>query len=495
MSAGYAYVLAFFSGMCIMAVELSASRLLAPFFGTSTFVWTNIIGCIMIALSAGYVLGGRLADAHPDIRVLLRLLAAAALFLVAVPFVSPFLLRGLVGLLRHANSSFSFIFFGSLAAIVLLFSAPILIMGMTGPFLVRMVASDRHVGDAAGRVFGISTIGSIVGTFLPILVFIPTLGTGKTIVLFALLLLCVTAAGFTNRTYTGGAILVAAVLAMPIPSAKSRADRIYSTESAYQYIEVLDDGQYRFLAYNDANGFQTVAKRGAVTTGFYFDYYALVPSLLAQPLERVLLVGLGGGTIANQIHHFHPTAAIDAVEIDPEVIAIARRFFSLSDTVRVHNQDGRIFVANSRSRYDVIVVDAYAEQVYIPFHLTTVEFFRDVKRSLAAGGILAMNVASSNDGSLLLRSVLNTLAVDFPHVLRFRIGNTPSTVVLASDEPFDLSRLRSADGTPLGGLARQAAAGLRKVAYDPELASLTDDKAPIEHMVDWELLGAPAGPR
>src|SRR5512139_836080 len=238
----YIYVLAFFSGMCIMAVELCASRLMAPFFGTSTFVWTNIIGIIMIALSVGYFVGGRLADRKPRLHILLKLLMAASVFLLALPFMAPPIVRWLASLMGSFDSSFSFIFIGSLCAITLLFSPPIVVMGMTSPFLIRIIAREGHVGDSAGHIFGISTIGSVLGTFLPILVFIPTWGTSKTILFFAAALFVVTALGFANRKAALLCVVAGVPFLFPMPPMREIPGRVYSTESAYQYIEVFDRG-------------------------------------------------------------------------------------------------------------------------------------------------------------------------------------------------------------------------------------------------------------
>src|SRR5512143_1065062 len=299
-SSRYIYVLSFFSGMCIMAVELCASRLMAPFFGTSTFVWTNIIGVIMVALSAGYFIGGKLADRKPQLKILLKLLLAASAFFLVLPFVASPIVRWLASLMANLNSSFSFIFFGSLSAITLLFSPPIVIMGMTSPFLIRIIAQSGHEGDSAGHIFGISTIGSVLGTFLPILVFIPTLGTAKTILSFAAALFVVTALGFASRRNALLSVAVAVPFLFPIPSMRETPGTIYSTESAYQYIEVLDKGSFRYLVYNDAIGFQTVANKKSVLTGlnYYYDYYSLLPFLVKDSPKNALIIGLGGGIIA-----------------------------------------------------------------------------------------------------------------------------------------------------------------------------------------------------
>ncbi len=489
-SSRYIYVLAFFSGMCIMAIELCASRLMAPFFGTSTFVWTNIIGIIMIALSVGYIVGGKLADRKPRLDILLKFLLAACAFLLVLPFVASPIVRWLASLMANLNSSFSFIFFGSLSAITLLFSPPIVIMGMTSPFLIRIIAQSGHEGDSAGRIFGISTIGSVVGTFLPILVFIPTLGTAKTIMLFAAVLFVVTALGFASKRNALLSVAVAVPFLFPIPTIRETPGAIYSTESAYQYIEVFDKGSFRYLVYNDAIGFQTVANKKSVLTGlnYYYDYYSLLPFLFRDAPKSALIIGLGGGIIANQLHYFHPKIDIDGVEIDPKVIQIARTYFSLSDAVKIYNQDGRIFVDQENKKHDIVIIDAYTQQVYIPFHLTTKEFFSQVKKGLSDDGIVAMNVSSAREDSPLIQSISNTLRLVFGHVYRLRIPGSVDNVVLASDRSMDLALLAGAGGTDLQGIAQYSQMNFRESLFDSRYKPLTDDLAPIEHMVDWEIL-------
>jgi len=484
----YIYALAFFSGMSIMAVELCASRLMAPFFGTSTFVWTNIIGIIMIALSIGYFIGGRLADRKPQLRILLKLLMAASAFLLALPFVASPLVRWLASLMGSFNSSFSFIFFGSLCAIILLFSPPIVVMGMTSPFLIRIIARSGHVGDSAGHIFGISTIGSVLGTFLPILVFIPTLGTATTILFFAAVLFVVSALGFSNRRTALLCIVAAVPFLFPIPPMRQIPGKVYSTESAYQYIEVFDRGPFRYLVYNDAVGFQTAASKISVFTGLYYDYYSLLPLLFGSPPRSALIIGLGGGIIANQMHHFYPDMGVDGVEIDPKVIEIARKYFALTDTVKVFNQDGRIFMNLGKRKYDIVIIDAYTQQVYIPFHLTTIEFFSEVKRGLSNDGIVAMNVSSAKNDSPLIRSITNTLRCVFAHVYQLRIPGSVDNFVLASDRNINFAFPTSGVEKEMQDMARYSQRFFTESPYDERYRPLTDDRAPIEHMVDWEIL-------
>lgn len=487
-STAYLYTLAFFSGMCVMAVELCASRLMAPFFGTSTFVWTNVIGIIMISLSAGYMIGGRLADRRPELGVLLRLLLVGSALLLIVPFVAPPLLRGLASGLRGVHSAFAFIFLGSLLGIVVLFAVPIAILAMTSPFLIRLIARERKVGDSAGLVFALSTVGSVLGTFLPILVFVPSLGTAKTILLFSAALLIVVALGFRQKRMTLPGIAAAALLFLPSPALHKTPGQLRETESAYQYIEVFDQGSLRFLAYNDALGYQTVANKAGPLTGIYYDYYSLLPLYADDYPRSALILGLGGGIIANQYRFFHPTIRVDGVEIDPTVIEIARSDFALTDRTRVHNQDARVFLRQSHDPYDIIVVDAYTQQVYIPFHLTSQEFFREVRADLSPGGILAMNVSAARDDSPLLVGITNTLKTVFREVYTFRVPDSFDNVVVASDRSMDFRTPDAVMDTPLQALAERCDRDFRGHAGDPAGRPFTDDWAPVEHMVDWQML-------
>lgn len=496
----YPYLLAFCSGMSVMAVELSASRLVAPVFGSSTYVWTNIIGVILVALSIGYVAGGRLADRRDDLTPLLRLLTGACLWLLALPFVGVPVLRAVAGLLGGVGSSFAYVFLGSLLGILVLFAPPIVVMGMTSPCLIRELARQGRVGASAGRVFALSTVGSVLGTFLPVLVFIPVLGTARTIVVFAGLLLAVVVLGLGLRLRGAGAALgvMAAAALLPLPALRQTPGLVHAGESAYQYIEVFDRGPLRFLAFNDALGFQTVANRSSPFTGFYYDYYALLPLLLERPGGRALVIGLGGGIIANQYRYFHPGLAVDGVEIDPAVIEVARRHFELDPSTRVFAEDGRIFASRPGPAYDVVVVDAYTNQIYVPFHLATREFFAAVRGRLTPGGVLAMNVSAAREDAPLLQGICATLQAVFPRVYRMRVPGSNDFIVLASARDLSLTAPADGYGPGLAPLADRFARGLAPAPVTGA-AVLTDDHAPVERMVDWELLarklGAPTGGR
>jgi predicted membrane-bound spermidine synthase len=188
------------------------------------------------------------------------------------------------------------------------------------------------------------------------------------------------------------------------------------------------------------------------------------------------------------MHYFHSEMGLDGVEIDPKVIRIARDYFDLTDTVRVFNQDGRIFVSLGEQKYDIVIIDAYTQQIYIPFHLTTMEFFSQVKKGLSAEGVVAMNVSSAREDSPLIESISNTLRLVFGHVYRLRIPESFENLLVASGRSIDFAFPVGAVATELRGIAQYSRQSFRESPYDGRYKPLTDDWAPVEHMVDWQIL-------
>ncbi|MFC1599064.1 fused MFS/spermidine synthase, partial [Patescibacteria group bacterium] len=273
----YLLVLAFTSGLTIMAVEITASRLIAPYFGTSTFIWTNIIGVIMVALSIGYYVGGKISDRIPDIKLLLEIILVACLILLIIPFVISPLVGIVVDNILFLQSASIMIFLGSLITVSVLFIIPILLLGVVSPFIIKLLAVDeQRIGTDAGLVFSISTIGSIIGTFLPILVFIPFLGSRKTMICFALLLAFIALTGLVNKKWH----LLFFTLLLPfvflnLTTIKPAQGFVFEDESAYQYFQIVDEGYLRLLKPNEGMGVASVYNMNepAVLTGYYYDYY------------------------------------------------------------------------------------------------------------------------------------------------------------------------------------------------------------------------------
>ncbi len=492
----YLLSLAFGSGLTIMAVEISASRLIAPYFGTSTFIWVNIIGVIMVALALGYYLGGKLADKKPDLKLLLRLVLIACIFLLITPFVASFLASLVAKALLVINSASVVIFFGSLILVCALLFVPVLLLGIVSPFIIKLLSlADDRIGQDAGLVFSVSTLGSILGTFLPVLVFIPLVGTRKTIIIFTCILIFITLIGLFNKKWSLVSLVILLLVFIQLPPYKQAAGAIFEAESVYQYFQVTDEDNFRYLKINEGLGVFSVINNDPnnVLTDSYFDYYNLLPYLDGNHKKQdILVIGLAGGTISTQLNHFFSQdydLKIDGVEIDQKLIATARKYFNLDNkSLTVHNLDGRIFLNYTDQKYDAIVIDAYANQLYIPFHLASEEFFKSVREHLTSKGLVAMNVNATAINSPLLKTITNTMNKAFVHVYILPLQDW-NYLVLAADQPLDFAALNEIQiRQELQLLAENARVNYQEVFFDPDFQVLTDDKAPIEHLTDWMIL-------
>jgi len=474
------------AGAASLATEICASRLLAPYFGNSTVVWANVIGLILIYLSVGYWVGGRLADRYPTPRALGVILVAAALCVAALPFIArPFLSLALQGFQAISVGVVAGSFFATLA----LFAVPVSLLGMASPFALRLSITEiKHAGSTSGRLSALATVGAIIGTFGSALVLIPAVGTQRTL-LSAALLVAVVSIPLLARGAVVATLVIAALLALPPGGVKPSAGVVAEQESAYQYIQVADDGGKTVLRTDEGIADQSVYRQRTALTGAEWDMPLVAPPLLGRPLHRVLVIGNAAGTSARVIASMYPGVSIDGVEIDPAVTDLARRYMGLGGVRGLHvvSADGRAFLATGAGRYDLIVVDAY-RQTYIPFYLATQEFFQLVRQHLEQGGALALNVERVPGDDRLVRAVSGTLAAVFPQVwvwpaLRF------NELVLGLDHAVDpatlATRFRSVPG-PVGLLTPLFARDARTVAAagDP----LTDDRAPVEWLTDRAVL-------
>lgn len=474
-------------GAGTLATEISASRLLAPYFGSSTIVWANIIGLILVYLSVGYWLGGKLADRRPDPRLLGRIVLVAALVIAALPFIA----RPVLDVAVRGFDAVSFgAVVGSFFAALALFAVPVTLLGAVSPFAIRLALDDvTEAGAVAGRLYALSTVGSILGTFLSAIVTIPLAGTQRTMLGAAVLLVLAAALVLGSRwqLLTFG---MAALLFVPAETIKATPGLLYETESAYQYIQVVqrDDGA-RTLKLNEGVAVHSVWRRDSVLTGGEWDMFLVVPPLLASPPKSMLVIGNAGGTTARAFGRLYPDVEIDGVEIDPKVTEVGRRFFGLGDNPRLHvvTADGRPYLAGTNKRYDIIAVDAY-HQPYIPFYLATEEFFRLVRDHLNPGGVFAANVAAVPGDERLGDAIGSTLLADFPQAWRWPALRF-NQLILAFREPrtrADLVRRVGALSPAVASLAPLFRAGLTQMRQTR--APLTDDRAPVEWLTDRMIL-------
>jgi spermidine synthase len=476
--------LVFGAGIGALATEITASRLLAPYFGSSTIVWANLIGIVLAALALGYWLGGRLADRSPHAWLLGSIVLAGGVFVAAIPFVAePFLDLTVEGL----DDASAGAVIGSFVAVLLLFAPPVVLLGMVSPFAIRLaVSSIETAGTVAGRLYALSTAGSLLGTFLPALVLIPAIGTQRTFLVVAALL-AVSSCFLLGLRYLVVAAALAALILLPPGAVKAQQGLLHEETSYHQYIQVVerDDGR-RLLYLNEGVAVHSVWRPGgAVLTGGVWDAFLALPPLLGRPLERVAILGNAAGTTARALGVYYPRAEIDGVELDPAVSRVGRRYFGLEDNPRltVHDADARPFLRSTDRRYDLIVVDAY-HQPYVPFYLATREFFSLMRERLAPGGIVALNVAAVPDDKRLVRAIGRTLGAELPQVLEWPALRF-NTIVLGLTKPLAPGEVERRLETGPADLAPLRDLLVRDVR--PLTASgrpWTDDRAPVEWLTD-----------
>jgi spermidine synthase len=468
------------------STEICASRLLAPNFGASTVVWANVIGLVLAALSLGYWLGGRIADRHPQPQVLGRVVVCAGALVAIVPFAARPLLDVTV---RGLNTVSAGAVIGSFLGSLVLFAPPVVLLGTAAPFAIRLAVSDVAVaGSVSGRLYALSTVGSIVGVFVPALVTIELIGTQRTLVGTA----AVAALGgslLLPRPWLGAPAVLAAVLAVPAGAVKPVPGLLYEKESQYQFVQVVQKGPERVLYLNEGIVAHSEWRPHTVLTGDEWDMFLTVPPLLGHDVRTVAILGNAGGTTARAYRVFYPSARIDGVELDPAVTAAARRYMGLGSIrrLRVITADARPFLERTDARFDAILIDAY-RQPYVPFYLATQQFFRLVRLRLRPGGIVALNVATVPGDHRLAHDVAGTLRTVFPQVLTWQALKL-NEFVLGFDRPVSRARMRAAVArTParIRVLTRLLAAHARPAA--PSAQPWTDDRAPVEWVTDRMIL-------
>lgn len=491
----YLQVSVFVAGFGVMAAEMVAPRLLAPVFGTSQLVWTNVIGTILVALTVGAWLGGRLADRVPTERAYALVLAIGGLSLAAVPLASRPLLLAAAQALAEQRAVGVLL---SLGVTSLCFAPPVLLLAMATPWAIRLGGLGRtDLGRVAGRLGALAALGSIAGTFASSLVLLPLVGSRTTLVLSGGLVAATGALRSGRIVWTGGALLLLAAGVASRGPIREESDQVYEAESLYNYVQVRRDPAGRtLLLLNESLSYQSVDPGNGVLTGGVWDYLSLVPALSSEPGRelRVLVVGLAGGTVPRQIAAAYGSDRpihIHGIELDPMVIEIARRYFDL-DTIpglEVSTGDARAVLATLEGRFHTIVIDVF-RGIYIPPHLATREFFEEVSQHLEAGGVVAINVATSPSSEVLLGALATTLEEVFPHVRKSVLpsGGLPLTSVVVMASHSELGPLRETSVPPALATLRLGFEPVRVAGKERRV--LTDDRAPVELLTDLSLLEA-----
>lgn len=486
----FLYLLVFVVGTGSLGAEIAVARLMAPYFGASTIVWANTIGVVLVALSIGYWLGGKLADRNPTMAGLCKMVLTAAAMLAVIPFIAqPFFSISVDALDQISAGAFA----GSLFAVLALVAVPVILLGAASPYALKLAVTDLETtGSVAGRLYATSTTGSLVGTMTSSLLLIPLLGTQRTFLVFALLIGLTAAVGIGVR-YAPVPALLAIALALPVGTVKEAENGvvIYEDDTETQYVQVVErDGGERVLQLNEGQAIHSMYRPGSYLTERYWDAMLVLPfATLADDPDRVAILGNAAGTTARAYGHYFPETRVDGVEIDGELTEIGRRYFDLSGpNLHTHTDDARPWLRRSEGEFDSIVVDAY-RQPYIPFYLVSREFFELARDRLAPGGSIVINVGHPENNDDLEEVISATLAAEFPHVLRDPVEDT-NTLLIASESPLSAERLVSASERlppDLEPLALQEAATLAAPLEGGTI--YTDDDAPVEWLIDKSIIG------
>ena len=545
----FLYMTEFFAGMSVMAVELGASRLLAPYFSSSQIVWTIIIGTIMIAMALGNIYGGRSADKNPDPDRLYRRILIAAIWIAAIPVLGKYVILGISGLLIVTIST-NLLIWAALFACLVIFVFPLFLLGTVTPSLIKFsVDSLETSGSIAGRLGAFNTIGSIIGTFVPTFVTIPAVGTSMTFLIFSGILLVLGiiyfvspkqggAGGFgENGTGRGNdsvheqgsdtesetktetesekktvsrekrmkpvngkrltaialtAFILCGILGHSDSFAFWEDNLTYEGESVYNYLQVKEDEQSVALSTNVLFGVQSILMKNGALTGMYYDY-AMASLYMADVQNKdhldVLILGNGTGTFATQSERYFENLKIEGVEIDGKIIDLADRYFEQPEDIQVTEYDGRAYLNAVDHQYDVIMVDAFRD-ITIPFQMSSVEFFSEVRDHLADDGVMVVNLNMRGDEPGDINHYLcDTISSVFDEVYTADVPYTTNRELFASN------RVRTGSGADgikemlRRGITAEGREELRVlmqtildklVQYQAGDLVMTDDKAPVE---------------
>jgi len=492
----------FLSGMTTLAVELSAFRLFAPVFGTSNLISAVVIGLILLYLSAGYLIGGRLADRSPNPITFYRLIAWGAFLVGLIPFIALPLLRLARDSLQNLDDLNVALIILAFGVTLILFAVPVTLLGCVSPFAVRL--SMHHVeqaGHVSGRLYAVSTLGSFIGSFLPELVLLDLFGTRGTFVVMALVLLSIALLFLGKRALTllwMPLVLIALQLLFPV-SFSQLSGTIYQGESGYNYIQVVERNGTRYLLLNEGQGIHSIYNPQQIATNGTWDYFTIAPFFNAPPfkltqVKRLAIVGLAGGSISRLYSEIYGPLPIDGIEIDPKIAQVGRDYFDMNQpNLNVIIGDGRAALANSPYHYDVIALDAFRVP-YIPWHLTTREFMQELRDHLTDTGVIAINVGRTRTDYQMVDAMAQTAASVFPSVYIIDVPGTFNSIVYATNQPTSFDNLRANLDANLAAMphpvlrhtAEQALAKQRPL--NPDALIFTDDRAPVERLTNEIML-------
>ena len=470
---------AFIIGLHITAMKIAIARILTPYFGNSIPFSITILGIIMLSLSIGYYIGGRIADKHTDENFFYKLLLGTGIYTASIPF----LIFPIVKLALLATTTYAITpMVCALICIVIVVGLLFIFLGALIPYAIRLqFQQSQELHSTVSYILSCTSLGNIVGILISTFITIPTIGTSRSILLLGVLLMSISILRLKKWMLLTVPIttsfLTLFTLLFPI---KPEKGLLFETESAYNYIQVIDEENIRMLRLSEGFAEHSVYEKGKYVFRGEWDYFLFVG--LLNPGKEVLSIGLAGGTTARQFAHFMPGTKMDGIEIDPVIASVGKRYFGLNDIPNLHIiiQDARLHLRTTSKCYDNICIDAY-KQPYIPFHLTTQEFFKEIKQHLNYKGIVSINVGSTYPNSSILLIIQNTMRSVFKHVYSVRVKGSFNYLVWATDYDFDIYSITTQpEQEELNPILSYIQSTAKKIAFDPKQIIFTDNIAPTE---------------
>ncbi|NQU79399.1 fused MFS/spermidine synthase [Candidatus Woesearchaeota archaeon] len=480
----YFYITCFVTGAVILVLEVLGFRLFAPYFGYSVYVSGTLIGVVLLFLSIGYYVGGKLADKYPDEKVMYHLILWSAVYLVGmfVLYKPMFSLFQQLGLMT-----------GTVVSTFVLYGVPMTLLSMVSPYLIKMLSKKDRMGSIAGTIFSVSTLGSITGTFLATFLLIPFWGSNKTFALCIILLIFVSVAGLamikTKFLLFG---LVLCLLMVPQYSA-AEPGLIDETESFYNLIRIYEHNGERSMMLNSPRWRQSYMPDLESLGHTYREYFNLAPYI--TDVDNVLVLGMSAGASVHELRHFFDLD-IDAVEIDPVVVEMAKEHFGIEESAKlvIYAEDAKTYLTRTDKLYDFVEIDLFQGGPEIPFYVATKEFFTQVYDSMTDDGVVMMNIIGGvrdPKTNMLSLSIANTFFVVFPSV--YLMDMEGNTMLVATKSKTNIEDIRDSllevDIEVLQQFAAEMSAGLERFEHDGSAIVLTDDRAPLAYITYQVLKG------
>lgn len=460
------------SGACVMIFELAGARMIGPYFGTSIYVWTNVIGVILASLSLGYYIGGHRADEQDANRLLASCLGATGLSVLLCLLIHSTVLRNLAHVVSDPR-------FGGLYASLILFALPSIFFGSISPIATRlMLKSLNETGKVTGKIGAISTIGSLIGTFVGGFILIPYLGVQQVMLSVGVLMLLLSAIFSVQHflKFAGlGIIIVALHCFFPQAVYGKRYSTLYNDVMIYENVDASGDS-IRIMQVNNHIGSAQYLHSDELVYPYLRQFR--IDQQLVPGFTHTLTIGGAACSYPRELLMQYDDVTVDVIEIDGKLIELAHSHFDLpySNRLKTYSQDGRHFIQHTDKTYDVVYLDAFNDLRSIPFQLTTQEFFTEIEGVLDPEGAVLINALSSlaQDKTDMIDALVNTVRTAFPYVKVLRvepdmpIDSLQSLCIVAMKKPIELTSKQIED---------------QEISLSGESLILRDDYVPIERLV------------